>query len=108
MPRLGLAVVGSMGTDIVERNGKASENAGKFSMRRLAIVLMGMAEKDGIKAKTGILLPPRLTQKDLASIIGCARETVTIQLQRLEDAGAISKEGRALIVHAAKLQPFTK
>jgi CRP/FNR family cyclic AMP-dependent transcriptional regulator len=52
---------------------------------RLAGVILAQAEYDGIVSKEGIRVPRLMTQSDLATMIGTAREVVQRTLKKLED-----------------------
>ena len=67
--------------------------------RRLLLKLRQLAERWGRVTPDGIRLDLRLTHQELANMIGAVRESVTIALGRLADAGEIEVRRRDLIVH---------
>ncbi len=66
--------------------------------RRLLLKLRQLAERWGRVTPDGIRLDLRLTHQELANMIGAVRESVTIALGRLADAGEIEVRRRALII----------
>ena len=57
---------------------------------RLAGLLVQWAEKYGQANGRGVVLKIRLTHQEMASLIGSSRETVTLTLGQLVDAGLIA------------------
>lgn len=80
--------------------------AGRWSRRRLAAELLALAEKEGVKVGSGVEIQRTLTQQDLASLIGAARETVSIQLSALRKERALTVKNRRIIVHPDILRRF--
>ena len=66
--------------------------------RRLLLKLRQLAERWGRVTPDGIRLDLRLTHQELANMIGAVRESVTIALGRLADAGEIEVRRRDLII----------
>ena len=70
---------------------------------RLASVLLIYANRLGVKQEnTGIVIPIPLTHKDVANLVGVARETVSIELKKFIDKGIIQRSGRFLAVKNKK------
>lgn len=66
--------------------------------QRLARQLLALGETLGRRHGNRIALKPRLTHQMLADMLGVRRETVTLHLGQLADAGAVSVEnGRFLL-----------
>ncbi len=68
--------------------------------RRLLLKLRQLAERWGSVTPAGIRLDLRLTHQELANMVGAVRESVTIAMGRLADAGEIEVRNRALLIHA--------
>lgn len=66
--------------------------------RRLLLKLRQLAERWGRVTPDGIRLDLRLTHQELANMVGAVRESVTIAMGRLADAGEIEVRNRALII----------
>lgn len=66
--------------------------------RRLLLKLGQLAERFGRVTPEGVRLDLRLTHRELAQMVGTARESVTLALGRLADAGEIDVRNRTLII----------
>ncbi|MBI3944329.1 MAG: Crp/Fnr family transcriptional regulator [Armatimonadetes bacterium] len=64
---------------------------------RLAQLLMDLADREGEKRSGGVLLP-RLSQEELASLVGTVRECVSRVLSELRQQGVVRMEGRRIVV----------
>lgn len=69
---------------------------------RLASLLLRLAEAYGESNGRGMRLALRLTHRDMASMIGATRETVTSTLNRFREDGFIDVEQRHLIITDAE------
>ena len=65
---------------------------------RLARVLLDLAARDGQPAEDGIRIEARVTQTDLASMVGASRETVNRALRGFEEHGWIRWEGSRIVI----------
>lgn len=80
----------------------------KGAPERLAQALLDLARQHGVKDAEGVLLPFRLSQQDLASMIGVTRETVNVALAGFRSLGLVETDGRAQRVRRpAELQALT-
>ena len=70
--------------------------------RRLLLKLRQLAERWGRVTPDGIRLDLRLTHQELANMIGAVRESVTIALGKLADAGEIEVRRRDLIIRTPR------
>jgi CRP-like cAMP-binding protein len=68
----------------------------KGAPARLAQTLLELAHDHGVKDADGVLLPLRLSQQDLASLIGVTRESVNLALADFKSRGLVEIDGRAL------------
>lgn len=73
----------------------------KGAPARLAQTLLDLARDHGVKDAQGILVPLKLSQQDLANLIGVTRESVNLALADFRSRGLVELEGRSLRV----LQP---
>lgn len=75
---------------------------------RLARLLLSMAKQCGKNYSDYTLLDIVLTHKDIASMIGTSRQSVTLALQQLKDKGIIDYHKREIkIVDFTKLRSLT-
>ncbi|WP_345788507.1 Crp/Fnr family transcriptional regulator [Desulfosporosinus hippei] len=75
---------------------------------RLAIFLLAMAERSGDKGADGIIrVHLRVTQEELACVIGSARQTISSLLNLFKEDGSIQYEGREIVgVNPNKLKTW--
>ncbi len=66
---------------------------------RVALAIVELAERWGIRTLDGIHLGIPLTQAELAEWIGASRETAAKALHRLRGAGLVETSRRRLVVH---------
>ena len=80
-------------------------DAAFFDVRgRLARVLLDLARADGETEPGGALVCPRLTQSELASMVGVTRESVNKWLRHYERSGLITRRrGRLVILDTLRL-----
>ena len=65
---------------------------------RLASLVLKLAESEGIMTHEGPKIPTRYTHRQLATMIGSSRETVTRAFTRLQRAGAVELKRRHIHV----------
>ncbi|MBF8250035.1 MAG: CarD family transcriptional regulator [Candidatus Levybacteria bacterium] len=65
---------------------------------KVASILMICAERFGEKSDRGIRIPIPLTHKDLAMLVGMTRETVSIEIKKLERKGIVEDDKRSIII----------
>ena len=68
-------------------------------MVRLAAVLLELARKFGIADSRGTLIDLKLSQRDLAGMVGCSRQQVHTLLDNLVEQGIVLRQGRQLILN---------
>lgn len=68
----------------------------KGAPARLAATLLELARDHGVPDAQGILLPLKLSQQDLANLIGVTRESVNLALSDFRKRGLIHVEDRAI------------
>lgn len=75
---------------------------------RLAILLLNMAERSGNRGEDGIIrVQLRVTQEELACVIGAARQTISSLLNLFKEDGSIQYEGREIVgVNPNKLKTW--
>ncbi|PIE05501.1 MAG: hypothetical protein CSA75_04420, partial [Sorangium cellulosum] len=54
--------------------------------------------REGVSSKDGVVLPKRLTQKEMARMIGARRETVSRLISQFVAEGILQRRGRSLIL----------
>ena len=67
---------------------------------RIVHLYRKLAAENGVAVAGGTRVELRLTHADVASLVGSTRETVSVELAKLVDAGRLRIDGRAVIVPA--------
>jgi len=65
---------------------------------RLANLILHRVESEGIMAPEGPRIPPQYTHRQLATMVGSSRESVTRAFTRLQKAGAVKLRHRRIYV----------
>lgn len=68
---------------------------------RLLNLFQRLAADHGVETPTGTMLDVRLTQSDLASLIGSTRETVSLEMSRLVKSGQVRMQGHSIVLPRA-------
>ena len=71
--------------------------------QRIAITLLELASKFGIKESRGMLLRAFFSHQDIADLVGASRPRVTEHLAQLEREHLVIRQGRQLIVRADEI-----
>jgi CRP-like cAMP-binding protein len=75
---------------------------------RIAITLLDLSSKFGIKESRGSLLSACFSHRDIADLVGASRPRVTEHLAQLEQERLIIRQGRQLIVRADEIRLLSK
>jgi len=97
-PALAANLVRVLSAQIAERELAVAIALEPRVERRLLLKLRQLAERWGRVTPDGIRLDLRLTHQELANMVGAVRESVTIALGRLAEAGEIEVRNRTLII----------
>jgi CRP/FNR family cyclic AMP-dependent transcriptional regulator len=74
---------------------------------RLGMTLLDLARRLGLRDARGILISDRITQQELAHIVGTTRSRIGFFLRRFEEAGAVEfSKGRGLRIRPAVLRHY--
>jgi CRP-like cAMP-binding protein len=80
------------------------ETSGGRMMMRLAAVLLDLARKFGVADSRGTLIDLKLSQRDLAAMVGCSRQQVHALLEDLSEQRIVQRQGRDLILNTAEIK----
>ncbi len=69
---------------------------------RLGRLLQRLARDYGKPAAHGVRIEVRLSQKDLATLVGASREKVNRQLREWEEAGVLDKDAGRIVIRRAE------
>lgn len=97
-PALAAGLVRVLSAQIAERELAVAIALEPRVERRLLLKLRQLAERWGRVTPEGVRLDLRLTHQELANMVGAVRESVTIALGRLAEAGEIEVRNRTLTI----------
>lgn len=97
-PELLLQLLEVMGQRIRELEGLVQDLAFRDIESRLSRQLLLLSTEYGIKTKNGILIGFPITHRDLAEMIGSARENTTMILNRLARQGLLDKRRYQIVI----------
>lgn len=97
-PALAANLVRVLSSQIAERELAVAIALEPRVERRLLLKLRQLAERWGRVTPDGIRLDLRLTHQELANMVGAVRESVTLALGRLAEAGEIEVRNRTLVI----------
>ena len=95
---LAFKVMKLVGLKMVEIETRLEELAYCSVPERIALLLVRMVKRHGVKVDGGIKIRPRLTHRDIAFLIGASRETVTEQLNQMKSQGIIDTSFMSITV----------
>ena len=98
LPSLNLKIAELVAERLRITNVQVTKMVDMSSYDRVLTKLEEMAEKFGKSHSKGIIIQPRLTHNDIASLTGLVRETVTKTLNDLVDEGTIDFENRRIVM----------
>lgn len=76
--------------------------------KRLALELLELGNRFGVKDARGMILGVRLTHEDLADMVGASRQKITEHIKEFERQRAVLRQGRQLILIPQKLQEIVQ
>ena len=100
-PRIATLVMQSLAKRLRDADRKISTLALMDVYGRVASTLLDLAVDDGGKLVVG----EKLSQQDIANMVGASREMVNRILKDLSDRGYISVESKTITIHDQKLPP---
>lgn len=98
IPAFGLLITQTVTERLREANKQIAHLVNLSSHDKVICQITSLIERYGCQSAKGLMLKPRLTHGDLASLAGVSRETVTKTLKRMKEEGRVYIEDRRLIV----------
>jgi CRP/FNR family transcriptional regulator, cyclic AMP receptor protein len=95
-PELGYQITKLMGLRLKTLRTRVEELLYKSAQHRVAHTLLWLADEHGIRDAAGVLIPIRLTQRDLGNLVGLSRESVNFILQDFRARGLLEAERRSI------------
>jgi CRP/FNR family transcriptional regulator len=97
-PGLALNVAKMLSTRLDDARATMEDLAYARIGDRILHLYRKLAAENGVAVDGGTRVELRLTHADVASLVGSTRETVSVELAKLVDAGRLRLDGRAVIV----------
>jgi CRP/FNR family transcriptional regulator, cyclic AMP receptor protein len=97
-PQVGLKIMSVLGERLSLAEDRMEDIALKEVPARLASFILQLVESEGVMTAEGPKIPTRYTHRQLATMIGSKRETVTKGFTLLQQAGAVELKGRRIYV----------
>lgn len=97
-PELAYQITRLMGLRVRALRARLQELTGKTAHARVAHALLDLARQYGARVCEEIVIPLRLTHRDLANLVGLRRETVHFVLQDLRKLGLVDVDRRSIRV----------
>ena len=95
-PELAMRVTKLIGVRRREIENQLENLVFRSASSRLALLLMSLGERHGIRDSRGIILNVKLSQQELANLIGTARETTSALLNEFKRLGIIDIQHRRI------------
>ena len=100
-PALVDGLLRSLGALVRRLTEQASDLVFLDVQARVAKLLVGLAERDGVTSEGTVAVDLQLSQGDLAEMVGVSRQSLNQALHKLAERGWITVEGRHVTVHDA-------
>ena len=95
---VGFRVLTMMGRRVKQFRGRIEQLSYKSAAVRIARALVDLAEEHGVEDSRGTVIAFKLSQRDLADLVGLTRETVNVVLHDLQHKGLIEQDRHVLRV----------
>jgi CRP/FNR family transcriptional regulator, cyclic AMP receptor protein len=106
-PEVGVKTIRVLGERLSTCEGRLSDMVRKEVPARLASLILGLNEYQGVVTVNGSrMIPTRYTHNQLASMVGSNREALTKALGRLRRAGGVEVKDRR--IHVADVDVLTR
>lgn len=89
---------------IAERQMAVFDLVTMSSERRLAKVLLGVAEKLGVPEGAYLKLDQKISHEELSQMVGTTRPRITAFIKGFRESGLVMTTGRAMSVHREKMR----
>lgn len=102
-PHLAYEVTKLLGCRIKAYRARVEELLYKSAQARVAHTLLDLAGHHGVRDAEGVVIALRLSQRDIANLVGLTRETVNFILKDLRRRRLIENQGRSIRVCAPEV-----
>ncbi|MEP7159428.1 MAG: Crp/Fnr family transcriptional regulator [Chloroflexota bacterium] len=101
-PTIAVNVIRHLATRLQETERELEAMAYERVGQRLARKLIDLAQRFGVKTVRGTLIQARLTQQELADMIGTTRETLAHTISDFRRRGLVSTARQRVVIHDAE------
>jgi CRP/FNR family cyclic AMP-dependent transcriptional regulator len=105
-PQVGLKIMSVLGERLSLAEDRMEDIALKEVPARLASFILQLVESEGVMTAEGPKIPTRYTHRQLATMIGSKRETVTKAFTQLQRTGALELKRRR--IHVRDMEALKK
>jgi len=98
-PKIAILVLEAMSKRLRNTNNMVEDLIFLDVYGRVAKKLLELADAHGVKTEEGVLIEVRLTQQELASMVGASRESVNKVLGYFSDKNFISTDKHRITIH---------
>ena len=102
-PRLSVEMMRLLGIRQRSYRTRVEELLYKSAHARVAHTLLSLAGHHGVEDADGVFIRLRLSQRDIANLVGLTRETVNFILKDLRQRNLIETQGRSIRVRSPEL-----
>jgi CRP/FNR family transcriptional regulator, cyclic AMP receptor protein len=104
-PAIAAALLAELAARLRDSTSYAEHLANPAAQQRVGWLVLALAQRYGVPETKGTRIDLELTQDDLASMFGMARETVNRVLARLRERGLVALDhGQLLVLDCARLE----
>lgn len=97
-PDLAWQVIASLGSRLYDLWAQVTELSGQSIREKVLSLLVRLASEHGEKAPEGTRIRLRLTQEDIAGLVGASRVRVALVLRELHEEDRISRRGHNYVL----------
>ncbi len=97
-PDLAWQVIASLGSRLYDLWAQLTELSGQTTREKVLSLLVRLAGEHGERGPEGTWIRLRLTQEDIAGLVGASRVRVALVLRELDEEGYLSRRGRRFLV----------
>jgi CRP/FNR family transcriptional regulator, cyclic AMP receptor protein len=101
-PHIGVNVISHLASRLHEAERELEAMAYRRVNQRLARKLIDLGQRFGVASVRGTLIQARLTQQELADMIGTTRETLAHTITEFRRAGLVSTERQRVVIRDAE------
>lgn len=95
-PEVAFRILTIMGRRIRQFRGRIEQLSYKSAAARVARALVDLADENGVQDSRGTVIAFKLSQLDLANLVGLTRETVNMVLHDMQRTGLVESDRRVI------------